>query len=97
MDEWFLKDTNAVPPVHVLQPITTKLKHFNNEDNPDLQRTDRSKWWQVFETLQRTLQLAATKAKTDGVFDKHQMHKYFQSGMIGDIVFGFLRTCYFLS
>ncbi|XP_072034434.1 NACHT domain- and WD repeat-containing protein 1-like [Amphiura filiformis] len=79
LDEWFLQDTNAVPPVHVLQPITTKLENFNNEENPDLQRADRSRWWQVFETLQRTLQLAATKAQSKGLYEAQQMHKYFQS------------------
>lgn len=37
MDDWFMKDCNAVPHVYVLQPITSKLDHFNDdaEENAD--------------------------------------------------------------
>ena len=92
LDEWFLQDANAVPPVHVLQPITTKLENFNNEENPDLQRQDKSKWWKVFEKIQKTLQLAAAKAKTKGVFDAQRMHKYFQSGKLKTLWFRFFSS-----
>lgn len=31
LDLWYKKDTNAVPPVMILQPISTILINFNNK------------------------------------------------------------------
>lgn len=31
LDTWYRKDTNAVPPVSVLQPISSILVNFNNK------------------------------------------------------------------
>ena len=31
LDEWYQLDTNAVPPVRVLQPISSILINFNNK------------------------------------------------------------------
>lgn len=31
LDMWYRKDTNAVPPVSVLQPISSILINFNNK------------------------------------------------------------------
>jgi len=31
LDQWYLKDLNAVPPVYILQPISTILTNFNNK------------------------------------------------------------------
>ena len=37
LTEWFLRDDNAVPPTYVLQPITSKFPHYNDdsEENED--------------------------------------------------------------
>lgn len=31
LDTWYKKDSNAVPPISVLQPISSILKNFNNK------------------------------------------------------------------
>lgn len=31
LDTWYRKDTNAVPPISVLQPISSILINFNNK------------------------------------------------------------------
>lgn len=31
LDKWYKKDTNTVPPVYILQPISTILTNFNNK------------------------------------------------------------------
>ena len=33
LDTWYKKDSNAVPPVSVLQPISSILVNFNNKVN----------------------------------------------------------------
>nr|XP_006817837.1 PREDICTED: NACHT and WD repeat domain-containing protein 1-like [Saccoglossus kowalevskii] len=53
IDDWYLKDTNAVPAEYVLQPITTRLVHFNDNDEraSDLRKEDRDKWWKITQSL----------------------------------------------
>ena len=38
LEEWFVKDENAVPPVYLLQPITSKFPMYadDTEENTDL-------------------------------------------------------------
>jgi len=31
MDKWYLRDDNAIPPVFILQPISSILTNFNNK------------------------------------------------------------------
>lgn len=31
LDRWYKKDSNAVPPTSILQPISSILKNFNNK------------------------------------------------------------------
>lgn len=31
LDRWYKKDSNAVPPISILQPISSILKNFNNK------------------------------------------------------------------
>lgn len=31
LDKWYKKDSNAVPPTSILQPISSILKNFNNK------------------------------------------------------------------
>lgn len=33
LDKWYKKDANTVPPVYILQPISTILTNFNNKVN----------------------------------------------------------------
>lgn len=33
LDKWYKKDSNAVPPTSILQPISSILKNFNNKVN----------------------------------------------------------------
>ncbi|XP_070570769.1 NACHT domain- and WD repeat-containing protein 1-like isoform X2 [Ptychodera flava] len=81
LNDWYLKDTNAVPEEYVLQPITTYLKHFNNEDEEfsDLRMQDRQKWWQVLQTLQTLLKMAADTAIKTGVYDEEKVEALFIS------------------
>ena len=33
LDTWFKKDSNTIPPVYILQPISTVYINFNNKVN----------------------------------------------------------------
>ncbi|XP_070534263.1 NACHT and WD repeat domain-containing protein 2-like [Ptychodera flava] len=76
LDEWFQRDDNSVPPMYILQPISSKLTHFNDNANPDKMSSDRNKWWGVFETIQQQLRDASTVCKKKGKFNDKQASKY---------------------
>ncbi len=80
MHDWFQQDDNAVPPVHVLQPITSKLKYYYNDKEPERRQQDRARWWEIFTALQSILRRAADCAVNEGVRSKEEMHKYQFSG-----------------
>ena len=55
LDKWYTSDSNNIPPVSILQPIDSHLKHFLNKKNPDLQNRDASTWWGIQAKLQGIL------------------------------------------
>ena len=85
MEDWFQQDLNSVPPIHVLQPITAKLKDYYNDKDEEARKNARSEWWKIFDRLQCTLRAAARCALKDGVYSEGEMRKYFYSG----------ESCYF--
>ncbi|XP_077990677.1 NACHT and WD repeat domain-containing protein 2-like [Glandiceps talaboti] len=90
IDDWFIKDVNAVPPVYRLQPISSKLAHFNDNDNPDKMGADRSKWWDIFETLQKQLRHASSVCQKKGQFNEKQASKYTISVTHNEVQHGIL-------
>nr|XP_006825345.1 PREDICTED: NACHT and WD repeat domain-containing protein 1-like [Saccoglossus kowalevskii] len=76
MDEWFQKDNNAVPPVYVLQKISSKLCHFNDNGDPDKMAKDRAKWEDVRITLQEKLRHASTICSSTGAMSVKVADKY---------------------
>lgn len=38
MDKWYIQDENTVPPVYILQPISSILTNFNNKVSLNLKR-----------------------------------------------------------
>ncbi|XP_077990681.1 NACHT domain- and WD repeat-containing protein 1-like [Glandiceps talaboti] len=90
LDEWFRKDTNAVPPVYILQPISSKLVHFTDHANPDKMAADRNTWWQVFETLQGQLKYAAVMCERKKIFNAKQADKFRISVTHDEVIHGIL-------
>ena len=54
------KDTNAIPPVMILQPISSILPNFMNKLIPEKQEEDQQKWWETLCKLQKLLRDATT-------------------------------------
>ena len=53
-------DENSLPPMMVLQPISSKLPNFLNKLMPEAQEGDQRKWWQILSGLQENLRYVAT-------------------------------------
>ncbi|KAM9479394.1 NACHT domain- and WD repeat-containing protein 1 [Salvelinus alpinus] len=81
LHQWFRKDNNAVPPVYVLQPITTLLPHYNDlqpEKRP-LQDDSVISWRYTEARLLHLLRTAAVQAEEDGDITVEQKHQFFKS------------------
>ena len=66
LDKWYRVDMNAVPPVSILQPITTHLIHFLNKRVPQLQSRDAGIWWGTLPKMQMMLRKAAHTLYVNG-------------------------------
>ncbi|XP_015220730.2 NACHT domain- and WD repeat-containing protein 1 [Lepisosteus oculatus] len=93
LSQWFWKDENSVPPVYILQPITTHLRHYDdNSPGSQLQRERDIRAWQTTEAqLSRLLRVAAAQAETDGDFTQEQKHRFFKSVTEWEIEQGMLE------
>ena len=82
LDTWFRRDDNCVPPVYVLQPISSKLPYFSRQDEPDKMKEHQGEWWETFELLQDQLRVAANEAERRGLLSPDQAKKYRISGLL---------------
>lgn len=80
LDLWYKKDSNAVPPVSVLQPISSILINFNNKRIPKLQQHDQAVWWDTLGKMQKLFRKASASLYASGKMTKDAMHNYFMSG-----------------
>ncbi|KAK7576572.1 hypothetical protein V9T40_012858 [Parthenolecanium corni] len=92
LDTWYRKDTNAVPPVSVLQPISSILINFNNKRVPKLQQHDQAVWWDTLTRMQKLLRKAALNLYGAGKIDKEIKHNYFMSVTEREVINGILNV-----
>ncbi|CAB3365460.1 Hypothetical predicted protein [Cloeon dipterum] len=92
LDLWYRKDSNAVPPVSVLQPISSILVNFNNKRVPKLQQQDQAIWWDTMVKMQKLLRKASQSLFNGGKIDKDTMHNYFMSVTEREIINGILNV-----
>ncbi|GAB0097357.1 NACHT domain-containing protein [Sergentomyia squamirostris] len=91
-DTWYKKDSNAVPPISVLQPISSILINFNNKRVPKLQAEDQAIWWDTLTKMQKLFRKATQSANASGKMDKDQMHNYFMSVTEREVINGILNV-----
>ncbi|XP_067368271.1 NACHT domain- and WD repeat-containing protein 1 [Channa argus] len=81
LNQWFLKDDNAVPPTYVLQPVTAHFPHYSDlrpESGPQHDKDVLS--WRFTETrLLQLLRSAATDAEADGDITAEQKQHFYTS------------------
>ncbi|XP_068447786.1 NACHT domain- and WD repeat-containing protein 1 [Clinocottus analis] len=94
LNEWFLKDNNAVPPTYVLQPITTHFPHYNDlrpESGP--QRDKNLLSWRSTETqVLQLLRFAATDAEAAGDITADQKQDFFTSVIVQEFEQGLWKN-----
>ncbi|XP_011493787.1 PREDICTED: NACHT and WD repeat domain-containing protein 2 [Ceratosolen solmsi marchali] len=92
LDTWYKKDSNAVPPTSILQPISSILKNFNNKRIPKLQQEDQAIWWDTMVKMQKLFRKGAQSLFNNGKFDKDTMHNYFMSVTEREVINGILNV-----
>ncbi|KAH1018594.1 hypothetical protein HUJ05_006333 [Dendroctonus ponderosae] len=92
IDTWYRKDSNAVPPISVLQPISSILINFNNKRIPKLQAEDQAKWWDTLAKFQKLFRKAAASLNQQGKMDNDAMHNYFMSVTEREVINGILSV-----
>ncbi|XP_066597814.1 NACHT and WD repeat domain-containing protein 2 isoform X2 [Prorops nasuta] len=92
LDKWYKKDSNAVPPTSILQPISSILKNFNNKRIPKLQQEDQAIWWDTMLKMQKLFRKGAQSLYNNGKFDKDTMHNYFMSVTEREVINGILNV-----
>lgn len=92
IDIWYRKDSNAVPPISVLQPISSILINFNNKRIPKLQAEDQAKWWDTLNKFQKLFRKAAASLNTQGKMDNDATHNYFMSVTEREVINGVLNV-----
>lgn len=85
---WYWRDDNSVPPVYVLQPISSRLAHYNELRDLELRSEARSKWWAAYERLHVIMRRAADKVLT-----KEDRRKFHMSGETESKIHVFLTPC----
>ena len=77
MQSWFICDENAIPPVYVLQPISSQFPNFMNPGSKEAKQQALKDWWDVFLRLQSILKKAGLNA-----LSTEAAHRYLKSGRI---------------
>ncbi|XP_050546334.1 NACHT and WD repeat domain-containing protein 2 isoform X3 [Daktulosphaira vitifoliae] len=92
LDMWYRKDSNAVPPVSVLQPISSILINFNNKRIPKLQQQDQAIWWDTLSKMQKLFRKASISLYNCEKIDKDTMHNYYMSVTEREVINGILKV-----
>ncbi|UYV61467.1 NWD2 [Cordylochernes scorpioides] len=92
LDEWYWEDTNNLPSVFVLQPISSILPNFNNKRAPRLQATDQATWWKTLAVLQKLLRRAAQALFARRRMAQEAMHHFMMSVTEREVIHGLLQA-----
>ncbi|XP_072244931.1 NACHT domain- and WD repeat-containing protein 1 [Leuresthes tenuis] len=82
LQQWYLKDTNAVPPTYVLQPIPTHFPHYCDLRPESRQQHDNNvlSWRFTEGRLLQLLRSAAAAAEVAGDITAEQKQHFYTSG-----------------
>lgn len=84
LSRWYLKDSNAVPPVYLLQPVTAHFPHYGDlRPESGLQRDQDALRWRSKEAqLLQVLRSAAAAAEAAGNITAEQKQQFHTSGEV---------------
>ncbi|KAL9966270.1 hypothetical protein ACROYT_G024319 [Oculina patagonica] len=90
MDKWYKKDENCFPASYILQPVTTWIPNYFNDNDPSLKQAAQTEWRSEYNKMREFLQQAARKVFKDK--DHDLWHKYVRSVCEVEIEYGLLQT-----
>jgi hypothetical protein len=77
---WYKLDSNSVPNLYVLQPVSTIYKNFTNKLQKALMEEDQGKWWKTMGQMQLIIRKGAARLMANGKFSIDDNHRYNWSG-----------------
>jgi hypothetical protein len=77
---WYKLDSNNIPNLNCLQPVSSIFTNFTNKAHPRLMEEDQSQWWETMGKLNRAVRSAALALFKQGKFTAHDNHRYNWSG-----------------
>jgi NACHT domain- and WD repeat-containing protein len=80
LNQWYKLDSNNIPSLFCLQPVSSIFTNFTNKAHPRLMEEDQSQWWETMGKLNRAVRSAAWTLYQQGQFTAHDNHRYNWSG-----------------
>ena len=76
LEKWYRSDLNVVPPISIVQHITTYFPNFLNKRVPQLQARDAGLWWGTLPKLQMMLRKASHTLYLNNQMTFDEMHSF---------------------
>ncbi|XP_076085339.1 NACHT and WD repeat domain-containing protein 2-like [Mytilus galloprovincialis] len=64
LSKWYIKDDNCIPPLYILQPVSSHLPEFIVKQNKEKQNAAKKQWWKESDIMLDSLVTGAEKALT---------------------------------
>jgi hypothetical protein len=77
---WYKLDSNSVPNLYVLQPVSSIYKNFTNKAQKKLMEEDQSAWWKTMGQLCIIIRKGAARLLAAKKFTVEDNHRYNWSG-----------------
>ena len=78
--KWYKLDSNSVPNVYVLQPVSSIYTNFTNKDQKQLMDEDQKLWWNTMAELCKIIRLGSARLVQTKKFTDEDNHRYNYSG-----------------
>ncbi|CAF1410127.1 unnamed protein product [Rotaria sordida] len=89
---WYKLDSNNIPSLFCLQPVSSIFTNFTNKAHPRLMEEDQSQWWETMGKLNRAVRSAALELFNQGIFSAFDNHRYNWSVTEQEVVRGILNA-----
>ncbi len=77
---WYQLDTNSVPNLYILQPISSIYKNFTNKKQKQLMEEDQGKWWKTMAQMCTVIRKGSARLLAAKKFSIEDNHRYNWSG-----------------
>ena len=92
LTKWFHKDSNCVPPVYVLQPISSILPNFLNSKKAKLQQRDQEEWFKTLGELHKYILKGAEFLKHSNIISEKEFSVFKMSVIEREFTKGILEA-----